>query len=631
MKKLLTALLTLVLVVLTAFSLTACDENGFEETSMNKWGVIEATGGVITETKNYVYFINGITTSSGDNSFGAPVKGSLMVADKSDLSKTEIVVPKLFTSRDYSAGYYVYGSGIDTYVYYGTPCTEKNSSGAVANDQMTFMRTRLDGKISETFLTIPTLEAEYRIVENADKVYIIYYDSEDSALKCYDTTNKSTSVIAKTESNVAGKFTSLNSYKFVDNGYLDQATLIYTVDVFSEDYNPIKAEKDGYTRPKESYNKVFTYKAGEDKNGNETAGTVVLDGQADELTYTLNYVKDGNVYYTQTDVYSNEKSFASKVNEIADASKKVELANISLATASNLIVAYDEVNDEKYVVYSANEEGTAIIKKSMLERGAALDEKVAICSVSSLLFIDEGYIYYVNAETELMRTKLSDEDSVAELVTTGTVATSWYAPKTIEINGETYLFYCDTTTIGSSYMGYINLDKATSVCEDTDGDGKDDKFYLEGNKQIGKILEGDKANVFVDAMNKIGAESLKLTEENGKYVYAPAVEARALYNGLSQEAKDAVGESYLEKLDKIEKAVELCNLYTPLKEIDSYNFKSDEEKQAIKSAYNVAKNYRISIIEEKGEAYLENIRDTYIPEEISYYYATAQKVFGDRK
>ena len=624
MKKLLTALLTLVLVVLTAFSLTACDKNGFEGTSMKNWGAIKTTGGVITETDNYVYFINGITTSSGDNSFGAPVKGSLMVADKFDLSKSEIVVPKLFTSRDYSAGYYVYGSGAETYVYYGTPCTEKNSSGAVANDQMTFMRTRLDGENSETYFTIPSLEVEYRIVENAGKVYIVYYDTEDSALKCYDTTNKSTSVIAKTESNVAGKFTSLNAYKFVDNGYLDQATLIYTVDVFSEDYNAIKAEKDGYTRPKESYNKVFTYKAGEGiASGNETAGTVVLDGQADELTYALTYVKDGNVYYTQTDVYTNAKSFASKVGEIADASKRVELANGSLATASNLIVAFDEV-------YSANEDGTAIIKKSMLEKGSALDEKVAICSVSSILFIDEGYIYYVNTETELMRTKLRDEKSVAELVATGSVATSWYAPKTMEINGETYLFYCDTTTIGSSYMSYINLDKATLVSEDTDEDGKNDKFYLEGNKQIGKILEGDKANVFVDAMNKINAEGLKLTEENGKYVYAPAVEARALYNSLSQEAKDAVGDSYLEKLDKIEKAVELCNLYTALKDIDAYNFKTNEEKDAIKDAYNTAKNYRISIIEEKSSAYLIDIRDTYIPEEISYYYATAQKVFGDR-
>ena len=194
MKKLLTALLTLALVVLTAFSLTACDKNGFEKTSMKNWGAIKTTGGVITETDNYVYFINGITTSSGDNSFGTPVKGSLMVADKSDLSKTEIVVPKLFTSRDYSAGYYVYGSGAETYVYYGTPCTEKNSSGAVANDQMTFMRTRLDGENSETYFTIPSLEAEYRIVENAGKVYIVYYDTEDSALKCYDTTNKKTSV-----------------------------------------------------------------------------------------------------------------------------------------------------------------------------------------------------------------------------------------------------------------------------------------------------------------------------------------------------------------------------------------------------------------------------------------------------
>ena len=624
MKKLLTALLTLALVVLTAFSLTACDNNGFEATTMKNWGAIEKTGGVITETENYVYFINGITTSSGDNTYGAPVKGALMVADKSDLSKAEIVVPKLFTSRDYSAGYYVYGSGAETYVYYGTPCVEKNSSGAVANDQMTFMRTSLDGLKSDTYLTLPTLDVEYRIVENAGKVYIVYYDTEDSSLKCYDTSNKQTSVIAKTESDVAGKFTSLNAYKFVGNDALNQATLIYTVDVYSEDYNESKAQKDDYQRPLELYNKVFVYKAGDGvASGNETAGTLVLDGSSEQLTYGLTYVNGDDFYYNQTDVYGNVNSFATKISEVADLSKRVELANATLATGANLIVGYGEV-------YSASEDGTAIIKKSMLRKGSAYDEKVAICSVSSILFIDDGYIYYVNTETELMRTKLLAEDSVAELVTSGTVATSWYAPKTIEIKGETYLFYCDTTTIGSSYMAYINLDQATQDKEDTNDDGKDDKFYLEGNNQIGKILEADKANLFVDAMNKINAEGLKLTEENGKYAYAPAVEARALYNSLSEEAKKAVGEAYLEKLDKIEKAIELSNLYTALKDIDAYNFKTEAEKDAIKSAYNTAKEYRISIVKEKSSAYLLDIRDTYIPEEISYYYATAQKVFGDR-
>ena len=624
MKKLLTALLTLVLVVLTAFSLSACSDNKFEGTSMKNWGAIQKTGGGITITDNYIYYVNGIGSSSDDNTFGVPVKGALMVADKSDLSKTEIVVPKLFTSRDYSAGYYVYGSGAETYVYYATPCTEKNSAGSIAKDQMTFMRTRLDGEKSETYLTLSSLDVEYRIVENAGKVYIVYYDSTESALKCYDTTNKQTTVIVKTESDVAGKYTSLNTYKFVDNGSLGQATLVYTVDVFSEDYNASKAEKEDYQRPYENYNKVFAYKAGDAiASGNETAGTLVLDGTNGEYTFAVTYVNGSDVYFTQTDIYANEKGFTCKIDELADASKRVELANVSLATSANLIVAVDEV-------YSINEDGTAIIKKSMLNKGTALDEKVAICSASSILFIDNGYIYYINTETELMRTKLLDEDSVAELVTTGTVATSWFAPELIEIGGETYLFYCDTTTVGSSYMGYINLDKATLVSEDSDEDGKNDTFYLEGNKQFGKILEKDKANLFVDAMNKINAKGLDLTEENGVYSFAPAVEARALYNSLSEEAQKAVGEAYLEKLDKIEKAIELCNLYTGLKEIDGYNFKTDDEKKAIKSAYETAKAYRISIIEEKSSAYLIDIRDNYIPGDINYYFATAQKVFGDR-
>ena len=38
-----------------------------------------------------------------------------------------------------------FGDIEEGYVYYGTPSTEKNSSGAIAKEDITFMRTKLDG------------------------------------------------------------------------------------------------------------------------------------------------------------------------------------------------------------------------------------------------------------------------------------------------------------------------------------------------------------------------------------------------------------------------------------------------------------------------------------------------------
>ena len=162
MRKLLSAILTtLMLLCLALFS--ACGGSSWEKPTLVDAGDVISQKGFIVETENYVYFINGVGDYKADNSFGAPVNGSIMVATKDSILagdvEAQIVVPQLFVAEDIASGLFIY----DGYVYYGTPSTDKKSSGDVANDQMTFARTKLDGSATDTYLTVGSLAYDYSI------------------------------------------------------------------------------------------------------------------------------------------------------------------------------------------------------------------------------------------------------------------------------------------------------------------------------------------------------------------------------------------------------------------------------------------------------------------------------------
>ena len=155
MKKILIKILSCALCIcLLGSVLSGCKDNKWTATSLKDWGNTKdiVNGGFIAETQNYFYYLNGVANSSADNTYGKPVKGTLMVAKK-DLSQTEIAVPKLFAASDFDAGIYIFGD----YVYYGTPSTDKNSSGNIAKSEMMFRCAKLDGSSDELLFTVGAL------------------------------------------------------------------------------------------------------------------------------------------------------------------------------------------------------------------------------------------------------------------------------------------------------------------------------------------------------------------------------------------------------------------------------------------------------------------------------------------
>ena len=118
MKKFIAIIISVLLLIGASIGLVACGKDK-PTTTLTNWGAIKSYGGAIAETENYLYYINGMGASTDDNTYGKPVKGALMVVDKSTIGteevKTEIVIPKLMVASDYNAGIYLFGEGEETF------------------------------------------------------------------------------------------------------------------------------------------------------------------------------------------------------------------------------------------------------------------------------------------------------------------------------------------------------------------------------------------------------------------------------------------------------------------------------------------------------------------------------------
>ena len=597
MKKiLLRIMLTLLILSLSIAGLTACGDEEWEGTTMTDWGKVESVGGFVAETENYIYYINGIADSAADNTFGAPVKGALMAADKEDLSKTQIVVPKLFAATDYKSGLFIDGD----YVYYGSPNTEKAGSGEVANTELKFMKTKLDGTDTTEFFTVNSLSTEYRIVKGGEKVYIVYYDTEETALISYDTESEEKTVIAKTDVETDGDY-SLASHNFLDN--TDSGVVVtYTVSVYSEKYYAEKAEQSGYSRATEDYNEIYAYKAG-DEADEDTGfyGKKVLGDE--ENTFAISLVKNGYVFYTATPVGGTAKTYGIEAADLYDGKTADEIKNTSYVADTNVIVSLDEA----YTFADGK-----VYKVSLIGDDKLTKQVVALSgNVTTLLFVIDGEMYFVNSTTQIAKIKLGVEDAKEVRVSNDTVSTAWYAAEVVD--GK--LFYLDSSAVGASYVHYVELD-ADLGGEDTDDDGEvDDALYLKGAAFIGKMTDADQVSVVTAKINNVanildgGSLPFELNDD-GEYFVEEVEAARKAYDDLGDENKEAIDSAVVTTLTNYEKAIEMENLYAELDGMYYYNEMSDDDKAALEDAYEEVKaeieEFRNSDVYSAVSAYMTN-------------------------
>ncbi len=604
MKKLLTALITAIMLLCLAFAVGCGEEKWQNPTLLISESVISQDG-FIAETENYLFYINGVASNTEDNAFGKPIKGSLMAVAKSEIGKenpsTEIIVPKMFLASDAGAGLFFH----EGYVYYGSPCTDKNSSGAIAREKMTFLRSAVaSGDIkgsTETYLTVDALYTEYRFTVIDNVVYIVYYDTANTALMAYNTATKTQETLCKTDAEVSGVGSeSLASYKFLDgNG---GAVVAYTTTVYAEEYYEEKASLAGYSRATEQYNNLYLYGEG----GKEK----LFGGAEDKLIYSLTHASGEHIFFTESTVLGDVSNKAISVNAKAT---KIEITKADALVASTHIVSLTEA-------YYMDTENNAIYKTTLTGSDFTRELIYKGDRVSSILKIENGVLYYISSENYVCRMNLTDGEDKEVKLSGGTIDVTWFNPEFVKItsgdNAGDYLFYADSTTLGAKYVHVINL------ANEEKSETKDDvtTYYIEGAKLLGKQTEMDKANETKDAIEKIEAV-LEHEIVDGKFTVKSYENAKTLYEALKKENKkvaEAIPAELLTKLENVEKAVKLGELYYNLKGVKADN------KGEYTEAYEQAKKYRAELLEVSEENYATT-RDM-LKEQLKYYYQEAAKI-----
>ncbi len=617
MKKILTKLLVLALsVVLLCGTLTGCKDEKWNGTSLTNPGNVKSVYSFVAESDNYTYFINGLGSSTDDNTFGKPVKGALAATDG---SKTEIVVPKLFVATDYDAGLFIDGG----YVYYGTPNTEKNASGEIASDELVFTRTKLDGSATETFFSIKGLSTAHRFVKSGDTVYIVYYDVDETAIKEYNTTTKDVKTIVKTDAKTSG-MESLENYIFLTDVEEDSTVAIFTTVVYSEVYSESKEnDSENYQRATENYNKVYAYKAGNEPEliFNGAFG----DTPVDDTTFALTKVKDGYVYYTKKVIHeASATTYVASIVDFANKTEGAKVVNESYISDNGLVVDPENV----YFV-----ENNKLMKSTLVAKDGQIKTVVALVStINKMLFMDGDYLYYINTSNFLARVNVKIEDAVEERVSEGTVATTWYAPEKVTLGGKTCVAYLDNSSTGASYVKTVQIDVAWNEDNfvDTDKDGEFDEGetkFLDGQNFLAKITDADKGSIMnakVVALSndfKNGAIQFEEKEENGKTVltFDKFNEVKAEYDKLPDAVKENVSDDSKTKLSTYEKAIKLANLYVQLEDVIKYNDLTPDLQTALEGVYEGVKGQ----IEELKSTEVDAVIET----NLKYYYQLANELF----
>ncbi len=646
MKKFLLAISCALLGCLMLFT-TACGKSNFTYTDMLTPGKVheDTLGGFAFETDNYVYFINGEGKTAEDNTFGAPIKGSLVAVAKSNLGKENakysIIIPKLFVAKDYLSGLFVY----DGYVYYGTPCTDKDSSGDSAYNYMTFMRTSLDGKKTDTYLTVSSLSLEYRFAIEDGVVYILYNDQDNSQIVSYNTSTKKELVVCKTDAKTTEKYEldgetyylSMSSFKFTQTD--DDFALAYEITVYAENYYEEKAEKDGYSRKTAKFNMIATYSPEDAKiSGTDFYGKLLKsakDFKNENTTYSIVQIQKGAseefVFITKTDVNASAKTYGVSVDDFEDATKWQEANGADKVSVSSILIDLDElyyVDAETSTVYKTTLSGDKFNKESKIATES---------TASSLLFIDDGYIFYYTSGNKLACYEIPKQNETTSKnqidVSEDIVLTTWYAPELVKTEKGSFVLYCDNSSQGASYIKCVNVKDKSNVAIDDDDDGEIEAYAFENHVIMGIRLDKDIANDATLAINQIESSVIVLTEENGVLVSEKLNDAIKAYDKLTPSQKEYVEESALTKIDEAKQVVKLANLYYKLKDVKGYSELNAEGKAQLKAKiekdYNNAKAFRQELLNSDTYDYI-TIRDR-IETNLKFYYQEADKIFTESK
>ena len=508
MKKKLLALFIAVLLAFTA--LIGCDANKTDVLDNTDGAVISGNGSFLVEKGDYVYFINGQDATTSDNTFGTPVKSSLVRVKKSDLAKpseatVETVIPKIILTGNYATGVYFYGE----YVYYATPCSDKDKTGTVQNSKTEFNRFNLTtGKADKAIAIVDDNTAQFKYVEKGDKVYLYYTFTEtvdettENKVKVIDATNGDEVYTSPAYLSVALPEDSSSTLLFVKKAFsknLDQ----------DESFNELYAYTVGDEDAKLVLSGAGSYALGrDDRLENLTPDQLLTESGIEGVTMSLIKNTGKLAIFKATTLDSNYASnmyFGAELENggfKANSLVKLGDSNVHIDAAITATSYYESLTDiyyvdsEKYGLMKFNytnasndEFGTEIISTD--------------CKNLSISFIEGNYMYLCNtSEGIYYRANYKDTDIKVKKINAISMqtSTSFYLPRVIgnyfigSYSQEAYykyIYVIDMTDIDVEKEAGEELSKYEKYLEDTAVESRETLVAL--NKTLlGKMADADK-------------------------------------------------------------------------------------------------------------------------------------------
>lgn len=191
MKKFLKSFLLILVTVCVSLPLVACKKKASETTTdvskVKSVNGIDTNGGITAVYGDYLYFINGVKdndgTSSTKNKRGAICRVKYNTETGETSGDMEVVIDELVGFANGSID--IFGD----YLYYTTPCSEKNSSAEVLYYETSFKRYDLVNNKSYTLYTTmlndedETISYEYYVYNNT--LNLVVYENKNETIKSF--------------------------------------------------------------------------------------------------------------------------------------------------------------------------------------------------------------------------------------------------------------------------------------------------------------------------------------------------------------------------------------------------------------------------------------------------------------
>jgi len=437
-KKILSAIAATLILAVCIVCLVACnpykmDAIGGGDASAK----VESNGGYVVKQGNYVYFINGYVGADADAAWGAATKQGIVRAEykdgKIDNSTSKVLVPKSVYNSSANGGIAIFGE----WVYYTTPNVDKDKNGTASTTNTDFMRTKIDGSVTQLIGTIGTRSSEYLFTPT--RVY--YYESSKISYIDFSgmKTNKNIDngkgankgVLAENVTSVAWKY-DCNEFYYTQSAPTEESYMNYN--------NLCASTLAGETRTIATKNTFTENVTGDPLN-------------VFKFTLVTMYVEsDGSatLYYTKAHTVSSSVTDGLFMAKASDVKGSEKLLN-TVAKTTVFPLGYEEGalaynNDSVYCWYNGTDEAVQVTTTSQ-----------------TVWYVKDGLVYFTDSSSasKLYAISYKSASNVKDVLVEG-IKTDGLK---LDFVGDDFFFFASDD---DNYLHTINLITFDSTVEDAE-------------------------------------------------------------------------------------------------------------------------------------------------------------------